>query len=194
MKTALSAVVLAAAGAISAAQAQAPAAQSAPAAAAAPAPHVYGRIEHARVDNSGTPIEIDAQMDAAGPNTVLHALNIKYASGEGGMYVHFTLDNGHVMPGKEVNLVLPVLKDQHIRDRNGGTEHHPLVQMQFCIGDRAFGTDVVLEPITTFTPPLELSKADAAQFGTLEPTKKFTGDPSCAPPKPPAAPAQGASP
>lgn len=185
MRIALSAVVLAAVGATGAARAQAPAADSA----AAPAPHVYGRIERARVDGGGPSIEIDTQMDAAGANTILHALNIKYASGEGGMYVHFTLDNGHVMPGKEVNLTLPVVRDEHIHDRYGSVEHHPLVSMQFCIGDHAFNTDVVLEPITTFTPPLELSKADAAQFGPIDPTKKLTGDPSCPPPKPPATPA-----
>lgn len=186
MKNAFRAGLLAAAGAIGAAQAQqAPAAQ----AAAAPAPHVYGRVERARVDSGGPSIEIDTQMDAAGANTILHALNIKYASGEGGMVVHFTLDNGHVMPGKEVNLTLPVVRDEHIHDRYGSVEHHPLVAMQLCIGDHAFNTDVVLEPITTFTPPLELSKADAAQFGSIDPTRKLTGDPSCPPPKPASAPA-----
>ena len=186
MRIAFCAAVLAGIGAMAAAQAQTPAA--APAAAA---PHVYGRIEHARVDSSGTPIEVDAQMDSAGPNTVLHALNIKYASGEGGMKVLFTLDNGHVIPGREVNLALPVLKDEHIKDKNGGVEHHPLVSMQFCIGDRAFTTDVVLEPISTFTPPLELGKTDAARFGPLDPAKKFTTDASCPPPAaPPANPAK----
>jgi hypothetical protein len=187
MKNVLPAAWLAAAGAIGAAQAQQ--APAAPPAAAAPPPHVYGRIERARVDSGGPTIEIETQMDAAGANTILHALNIKYASGEGGMVVHFTLDNGHVMPGKEVNLTLPVVRDEHIHDRYGSVEHHPLVSMQFCIGDHAFNTDVVLEPITTFTPPLELSKADAAQFGAIDPTKKLTGDPSCPPPQPPAAPA-----
>lgn len=188
MRIAFYAVLLTGAGAMAAAQAQtspaAPAATSAAEPAAAPAPHVYGRIEHARVDSSGTPIEIDTQMNSDGAHTVLHALNIKYASSEGGMQVHFTLDNGHVLPGKEVNLSMPVLKDEHIKDKNGGVEHHPLVSMRFCIGDRAFTTDVVLEPITTFTPPLELSKADAAPFGQIDPTKKYTADASCAKPQP----------
>jgi hypothetical protein len=193
MKSRSYALLLACAGSICAAQAQTPAAPapatataSAAAAAPAAAPHVYGHIEHTRVDSGGPTIEIDALLNAAGDHTILHALNIKYASGEGGMYVHFTLDNGHVLPGKEVNLALPVLKDEHIKDRNGGTEHHPLVSMQFCIGDRSFTTDVMLEPITTFTPPLELSKADAAQFGAVDPAKKYTGDPSCPPPPKPA--------
>jgi hypothetical protein len=188
MRTGLYAAVVLA-GVTAAAQAQTSPAAPVAAPAAAPAPHVYGRIEHARVDSSPNTIEVDAQMDAGGANTVLHALNIKYASSPNGMMVNFTLDNGHVVPGKEVNLALPLLKDEHIKDKNGSVEHHPLVSMQFCIGDRALTTDVVLEPITTFTPPLELSKTEAAQFGTLDTAKKFTADASCPSVKPPVAPA-----
>jgi hypothetical protein len=188
MKVAIGAVLLTGVGVISTVQAQTPAAAPAAAPVAAPAPHVYGRVEHARVVSSPNPIEVDAKMDGDGANTVLHALNIKYANGPNGMMVNFTLDNGHVVPGKEVNLALPLLKDEHIKDKYGSIEHHPLVAMQFCIGDHAIATDVVLEPVTTFTPPLELSKAEAARFGQLDTAKKFTIDASCAPAAP-AAPA-----
>jgi hypothetical protein len=186
MNTSLRAMALALAGAGSlfGAQAQTPA--------AAPAAHTYGRLERARIDGS-SPIEVEALLDGSGEYTVLHVLNLKYASGEGGMYVHFTVDNGHVLTGKQVNLSLPVLKDQHVQERNGGVEHHPVVAMSFCIGDRDFSTNVVLLPRTTFTPPLELSKADAAPFAPVDPAKKLTGDPSCTPPAPAAAPAKAAA-
>ena len=173
------------------AQAQTPATPAATAAAAAPAPaaaapHVYGRIERALVTGSPS-IEVAAQLDGGGDATVLLVNDIKYASGEGGMYVHFTIDNGQVMSGRTVNLALRVLKDQHVRDRDGGVVHHPIVAMNFCIGSHAFSSNVTLEPRNSYTPPLVLSKADAAQFAPIDPTKKNTGDANCAAPVAPAA-------
>ena len=158
-------------------------AQTPAAAPAKPVPltHVYGRLEHATVTGSPS-IEIEAQLDGGGDATVLLVQDLKYASGEGGMYVHFTIDNGEVMPGRSINLALPVLKDQHVHDRDGGTLHQPVVAMNFCIGDHAFGSNVTLKLRTSYTPPLLLSKADAAQFGAIDPLKKNTVDANCAPP------------
>jgi hypothetical protein len=153
-------------------------------AAAAPAAHVYARLERAQVQG-GQNIEIQAQLDAGGPITVLQAEDIKYAHGEGGMFVHFTIDNGRVMPGRTVSLSLPVLQDQHLRDRSGATDHRPIVSMGFCIGDHAFTTNVALQLRDNFNPQLLLGKADAAQFGALDPQKKNTIDPGCTAPAPP---------
>ncbi len=186
-------VITLAAGALCAfaAQGQAPAAAATGNATAQPAstPHVYGHIEHALVTVS-PPIEVQAQLDGGGDSTVLLVQDLKYASGEGGMFVHFTIDNGQVMPGRTVNVALPVLKDLHVHDRDGGTVHQPVVAMSFCIGDHAFTTNVTLKPRTTFTPPLVLGKADAAQFGAIDPTKKNTlREASCAAPAATPAPA-----
>jgi hypothetical protein len=174
------------------ANAQAPA----PAAGGPPQPHGYGRIEWASVQGA-PPIEIQAQLDGTADYTVLSAQDIKYASGEGGMYVHFTIDDGEVMPGNEISLSLPIIKDQHQRDRNGAVDHRPVVSMGFCIGDRAFTTSVTLVPRTSYTPPLVLSKTDAAQITPMDPQKKLTRHPECKEPEPnaqPAAPAEPAEP
>ena len=184
-RTGLPLAVLAGALCAFGAQAQTPAATAA-AAPAKPVPlaHVYGRIEHALVTGSPS-IEVQAQLVGGGDSTVLLVQDIKYASGEGGTYVHFTIDNGEVMPGKTVNLALPVLKDQHVHDRDGGTVHQPVVAMSFCIGDHAFTTNVTLKLRTNYVPPLLLGKADAAQFGQIDPLKKNTMlEASCAPPAP----------
>ncbi len=166
------------------------AAQAQPGAAAPPKPvpltHVYGRLERALVTGSPS-IEVEAQLEGGGENTVLLVQDIKYASGEGGMFVHFTIDNGEVMPGHSVNLSLPVLKDQHVHDRDGGTLHQPVVAMNFCIGDHAFTSNVTLKLRSSYTPPLLLGKADAAQFGAIDAQKKNTVDANCAPPPAPAA-------
>ncbi|MFI4980569.1 MAG: RimK/LysX family protein [Nevskiales bacterium] len=147
-----------------------------------PLTHVYGRLEHAVVTGSPS-IEVQAQLVGGGDATVLLVQDIKYASGEGGTYVHFTIDNGEVMPGKTINLALPVLKDQHVHDRDGGTVHQPVVAMSFCIGDHAFTTNVTLKLRGNYVPPLLLGKADAAQFGQIDPLKKNTVlEARCAPP------------
>lgn len=174
MKTRL-AVILA--GLLAAAAAADPAAAPAPAA-AAPAPHSYGRVERAYVQ-TGLGIEVPAQLDGGGPITVLKVNDIKYAHGEGGMFVQFVIDNGRVVSGRTVKEDLPVLQDQHKHERMGGVEHRPIVQMAFCIGDHAFTTTVALENREDYNPPLVLSKADAAQFGAVDPQKKNTIDPSC---------------
>jgi len=177
MKTRL-AVTLA--GLLAAAAATAdPAAAPAPAASApAPAPHSYGRIERAYVQ-TGLGIEVPTQLDGGGEITVLKVNDIKYAHGEGGMFVQFVIDNGRVVSGRTVKEDLPVLQDQHKHERLGGVEHRPIVQMAFCIGDRAFTTTVALEKREDYNPPLVLSKVDAAQFAPLDPQKKNTIDPSC---------------
>jgi hypothetical protein len=93
------------------------------------------------------------------------------------------------MPGRMVSLSLPVLQDQHIRDRSGAIDHRPIVSMSFCIGDHAFTTKVALQTRDNFNPQLLLSKADAAQFGALDPQKKNTIDPGCAAAAPTSPPA-----
>jgi hypothetical protein len=180
MKTRLAAILagLLAAAAATADPAAPPAAAAAAPAAPAPVPHAYGRIERAFVQ-TGPGIEIPAQLDGGGDISVLKVHDIKYAHGEGGMFVHFTIDNGRVVSGRTVNDDLPVLQDQHKRERLGGVEHRPVVQMAFCIGDRAFTTSVALENRDDYNPPLLLSKADAAQFGAIDAQKKNTIDPTC---------------
>jgi hypothetical protein len=93
--------------------------------------------------------------------------------------VHFTLNSGVIVSGRTVNLSLPVIQDQHLHDRSGSIDHRPIVAMSFCIGDHSFTTNVALEVRDNYKPPLQLSKADAAQFGTLDPLKKNTIYPSC---------------
>ncbi len=155
-----------------------PAAAATTAPAAAAAPHVYARLERAQVKASSS-IEIQAQLDGGGNITVLQAEDIKYAHGEGGMFVHFTIDSGRVSTGHTINMALPVIQDQHIRDRSGAIDHRPIVAMSFCIGDHAFTTNVALQVRDNYNPPLLLSKTDAAQFGTLDPQKKNTIEPNC---------------
>jgi hypothetical protein len=147
--------------------------------------HTYGRLEHALVVGS-KPITVEAQLDGGGDITVLYVNNIKYASAEGGMAVTFTIDNGEVMSGRTVDLALPVLKDQLVHERDGTTMHQPLVAMSFCIGTVSFSNNVILKPRLNFVPPLLLGKADAAVFAPIDPLKKNTGDPACAPPPAPA--------
>ena len=148
--------------------------------------HVYGRVEYAQVTGSAS-LQIESQLEGGGDTTVLYVSDIKYASGEGGMFVHFTIDNGEVLPGRTISVALPVLKDQLVHDRDGGTDHQPTVAMNFCIGNVAFSSNVILELRTTFTPQLLLGKTEAAQFAPIDPQKKNTGAPNCAPPQAPAA-------
>ena len=178
MKQAIRLALLAAMACAGAAQAQGKTA------APVPLTHVYGAVEWAQLGGKG--FEVDAQMNSAIPYTQLQAVDIKYAHGEGGMFAQFTVDNGLVMPGKEMKLDLPIVQDQHVRERNGGTEHRPVVTMSFCIGDRTVTTNVTLVPRTAFTAPLQLGKEDAAQFGPIDPTKKHTIDANCAAPTAPA--------
>ena len=56
---------------------------------------------------------------------------------EGGTWVRFIVDNGSVLPGIRVTLERPVLKDVKIKQKGGGVEHWPLIELDLCIGERS---------------------------------------------------------
>lgn len=145
----------------------------------APAARVLGRLEHVRI-LEGAPLDIPGRLDEPGQQTVLYARDIKYFSGEGGMWVSFTVDSGQAVPLKQVILKEPVLKDQRIKERTGGITHRPLVKLNLCVGSTTLATEVSIRERTSFTAPLVFGSADVARLGTVDPQKQFAaGDPTC---------------
>lgn len=149
-----------------------------------PGTHSFGRLERAKIIET-TPIEVPARLDAGTDQTNLFATDIKYFSGEGGMWVVFTVSNGEAVAGREVTLKEPVLRDQKVRERTGGVAHRPVVKLNFCIGNTALQTDVNILERTAFTAPLVLSRADVSRLGSVDAQKQYlAGDPDCKPPAP----------
>lgn len=158
---------------------------SQPTAGGAATQHRYGRLEQVRILES-TPIDIPGRLDGGGDQTELYATDVKYYSGEGGMWVMFTVDNGQAAPPKQVVLKEPVLRDLHVKARTGGIAHRPVVKLELCVGGTTLDTEVSVVERTSYVPPLVLGRPELARLGPVDTQKQFlAGDPSCKPPPPP---------
>lgn len=154
-----------------------------PATQAAQPPRIYGGLERVKIV-SVTPIEVPARLDSGAEASVLYAGDIKYLNRpDSSLWVAFTVDSGSVVGGKQVSYKLPVLRDVLIhRDRNGGTEHEPIVALELCIGDRDLPVEVGLRNRGDYTAPLVLGRPELARLGPVDVQKQFTVEPGCAPP------------
>lgn len=141
----------------------------------------YGRMEHVKVLGV-TPIEVLAKLDSGADVSALHAVNVKYFTRNGDTWVRFTIDNGSVLPGNHVTLERPVLKDVRIKQKGGGTEHRPLVEVELCVGERIVKSRLSLSDRSGYTAPLLIGVSDLGQLGSVDVARQFTHEPACKPP------------
>ena len=146
-------------------------------------PRVYGRLEHVHLFNK-TPIDLPAVMTGAGSTTTLAASDIKYSSGEGGMWVHFTVDTGEAEPSRKVAVTAFVIHDERIKTYDG-IKHRPVVKLDLCLANHSLQPEVEVIEKTAFGPPLSLGHGLVRSLGAVDKDKKFTVEPTCDPPKPP---------
>lgn len=144
----------------------------------------YGGQEHVKLLDGPT-LEITATLDPGEPTSTLYAYNISYFTRDSQTWASFVVDNGSVLPGQRALLKLQVLRDQEVRLRNGGREHRPTVELRYCLGSRSYQSRVSLLPRSGYTPSLVLGQNALTGLGSIDPTRKFTVEPTC--PKPAAA-------
>jgi hypothetical protein len=153
----------------------------------------FGKQEHVQVlGGSSSSIEVTATMSGGGQRTMLYAREIKYFFRDGGTWVRFTIDNGSVVTGKHLTLEKPLIKDERIRQKDGGIEHISRVQGELCIGRHRIATELRVSDRSAYTAPLVIGSDDLAPLGSVDPAKNFLHEPDCAPV--PAAPAPAAPP
>ncbi len=148
----------------------------------------YGGKERVRVINQ-PPLEIVARLDRGSDGSSLSALDVKYFMRDGKTWTRFTIDNGSVLPGNHISVERQVLRDLKIRQRNGGVEHQPLIQLSFCLGDRVIDAKVTVSDRSDYTVPLVIGRSELDKLGAVDESRQFTQNARCtAPPVPPAAP------
>lgn len=140
----------------------------------------YGKLEHVRVGDKPA-VEVTAKFDTGADRSSLHAVDVKYFQRDGGTWVRFIVDNGSVLPGNRVTLERPVLKDVKIKQKGGGVEHRPLIELDLCIGERSIKSTLNLSDRTGYTAPLLIGTEDLAILGAVDVTRQFTHEPSCKP-------------
>jgi hypothetical protein len=138
----------------------------------------YGRHERIRVQAS-LGIEIVGHLDPAAAASLLRARDVKYFNRQGGMWVRFTIDNGSVLPGSRLTVERPVLQDQKLRQRDGSTEHRPLIELPLCVGRTRIDARLSLSDRNSYTAPLTLGKADIAKLGAVDSAREYTIEPAC---------------
>lgn len=138
----------------------------------------YGRHERIRVQAS-LGIEIVGHLDPAAAVSLLRARDVKYFNRQGGMWVRFTIDNGSVLPGSRLTVERPVLQDQKLRQRDGSTEHRPLIELPLCVGRTRIDARLSLSDRNSYTAPLTLGKAEIAKLGAVDSAREYTIEPAC---------------
>lgn len=139
---------------------------------------VHGRHERVRVLAS-IGIEVDARLDAAAATTTLRATEVKYFHRDGDTWVRFIVDNGGVLAGSRLAIERPVLKDSRVRQRDGSTEHRPLVSLPLCIGAQRIEARVSVTERNGYTEPLTLGRNALAMLGSVDPAREYTVEPNC---------------
>lgn len=140
----------------------------------------YGRHERVRVLAS-VGIEVDARLDPSAAGSTLRAAEVKYFNRGGGTWVRFVIDNGGVLSGSRVPIERPVLKDSKVRQRDGSTEHRPIVTLPLCLGRTRIETLVSVTERSGYTEPLTLGGKALAGLGRIDAGREYTVEPSCPP-------------
>jgi hypothetical protein len=138
----------------------------------------YGRHERVRV-MSTPPIEVVAKLDSGADHSSLNAVDVKYFLRDGDTWARFTIDNGSVLPGNRVGVERPVIRDVKLRQRGGGVEHRPVVEMELCIGDRLLKAELNLSDRTGYTAPLLIGRSELEKLGSVDASREFTHDAMC---------------
>lgn len=153
----------------------------------------FGKQEHVQVfGGSGSSVEVPAALTGGGARTVLYAREIKYFFRDGGTWVRFTVDSGSVVTGKHLTIEKPLIKDERVRQKDGGIEHISRVQGELCIGRHRVATELRVSDRSGYTAPLVIGSEDLAPLGAVDPSKNFLHEPDCT--LAPAAPAPAAPP
>lgn len=148
------------------------------AAASAARADVYGRHERVRVLAS-IGIEVEARLEPGRAGSTLRAAEVKYFHRDGDTWVRFVIDNGSVMPGSRLAVERPVLEDSRVRQRDGSTEHRPVVSLPLCVGARRIETRISVTERSGYTEPLTLGSTAMAGLGKVDPAREFTVEPAC---------------
>lgn len=139
----------------------------------------YGRLEHVRVVGDFS-LEVTARLDPSAAGSSLQAVDVKYFQREGATWVRFTIDNGSVLPGSRITLEKRVLRDERVRQKGGGVEHRPQIELPLCIGDRRLELRLALLERSSYTAPLLIGGSDLAPLGSVDAGRQFMHEPSCA--------------
>jgi hypothetical protein len=139
----------------------------------------YGKQERVRM-MSTPPIEVVAQLDSGAERSSLHAIDVKYFINDGDTWARFIIDSGSVLPGNRVQVQRPVIRDAKTAQSGGGLEHHPVVEMDICVGNRLLKAELNLSDRNSYTAPLVIGKTELAKLGSVDPSRKFTHNATCA--------------
>lgn len=146
---------------------------------------VLGHAEKVAVFDGNKSVEVIGNLEAKEARSTLYVADMKYFIREGDQWVNFIVDNGHVLSHERLTLERKVLRDEHVKERGGGFQHRPWVEVTLCVGKHSLPVQVALADRSTYTAQLKLGAADIDKIGRVDPTLQYTAQPDCAAPTPP---------
>jgi hypothetical protein len=148
---------------------------------------VLGHAEKVAVMDGAKSLEIVGNLDGKEANSTLYVADMKYFVHDGDMWVSFTVDNGHVTSHEHLALQRQVMRDEHLKERGGGIQHRPWINLDLCIGKHSLPVLIALADRNAYTAQLKLGATDIDKIGRVDPALQFTVQPDCPPPAPPPA-------
>jgi hypothetical protein len=146
---------------------------------------VLGRSEHVGVMEDKKSVEVTGVLDTSEPHSTLYVTDMKYFSRDYEQWVRFTVDSGNVVSGHVLDIERKVLRDEHVKQKNGSITHRPWVEVNLCIGKHGFTSQLALMDRSAFTAQLRLGSEDIGKIGRVDPSLQFTAQPDCSAPAPP---------
>lgn len=141
--------------------------------------HILGWLEHARI--SGINMKMDAKLDTGAKTSAIDAdiltdLNITEEEEDPGSVV-FRLRNED---GEERTLELDVVRIIAIKERSGGTERRPVVEMKLCVAGIKTKGEVSLTDRGHFNYPLLVGRDMMERAGiVVNPNEEYSGAARC---------------
>jgi len=141
---------------------------------------VVGLVERVRVFPGG--LVLEAKMDTGADNSSLHTKAMKRFKRDGERWVAFELV---ASDGSTIALERELVRVAKIKRPGEESQKRPVVMLGICLGDRYREVQVTLVDRSRFRYPMIIGRSFLAQEALVDPSKKFTVEPTCSsPPKP----------
>lgn len=140
--------------------------------------HILGWLEHARI--GGVLIKMDAKLDTGAKTSSIDAdilSDLTLENGKSAPSVVFRISNED---GEERTLELDIVRVSRVKERSGGLETRPVVEMTLCIAGIKTRGEVSLADREHFNYPLLIGREMLEKAGIIvNPSEEYSGSPTC---------------
>lgn len=138
-------------------------------------PRVYGYLETAEIGTSR--LRLPAKLDTGATSTSVDADEVSiYEKSPGDTWVRFSVTGED---GRTINYDQNVVAYVEIKEKGGGTQRRPVIELPVCVGDQLVLTEVNLADRDNFDYPLLIGRGFLSSRVYVDAGGTFTAKPDC---------------